>query len=652
MDVRQFSNRAHASGNGLGPDRPWLDRAMAAAARLPGCSGVNVSASGLVLTNQHCLIACMQALSSPRRDVLETGFFARTRQQETRCPNLSVSVLIGVSDVTLRIAAAAGAGQNFAQARNSAIADIESQCGSESCEVVTLYQGGRYALYRYRQFDDVRLVFAPDRAAAAFGGAADNFSFPRYCADFAFVRLYANGAPAATPAHLSMRFDPLTAGDIVLTAGNPGATSRLKTSAELVFERDVSLPSQLAVLAETRARLLAFSRRGMSQERSAGAALQALENAQTALAGRLRALGDEAEFAGIIAREQDLQARVRRNRAAQREIGDAWGEIARALTAYRNFYPAHQLLEARAGERSELFAWARDLVRAASEREKPEAARLPRYSQARLAELGLGLQTEHSADPALEEVHLGAWLSALRARLTDAQALYVFAGASPEDLARALSHSRLADNSYRTRLWHGGAAAIAASDDPMIAFVRAWDEDARLVRTKFEREVEAPIARARERIAVARFRAFGVAQYPEANFSPRVSFGRVEGWAEPGGRAVGAFTRVDGLFARAGAEPLALSPTWIAARSRLAAGAHFNLASSNDVTPGNSGSPLLDRDGRVVGVVFDGNRHALGGEYFYNGALNRAVSVAAPLIRTALADVYAMDALLEELQAR
>jgi Peptidase S46 len=621
---------------GWAPDQAWLDRVMAATARLPECSGANVSARGLVLTNQHCLIACLQALSGPRGDVLARGLTARTLAEERRCPNFTVRLLSSVTDVTARIDAATAAG-DFARARDAEIARLESGCGGERCEVVMLYQGARYALYRYRHYDDVRLVFAPEHAAAAFGGEADNFTFPRYCADFALVRLYVNGAPAATPAHLSLRFDPLAAGDIVLTAGNPGATSRLKSAAELAFERDVALPWQLAGLSETHARLAAFALRGAARERRAAAALQGVENARTALAGRLRVLADAEGFARIVAREQDLQARVRRNRAAQREVGDAWGEIARALTAYREFYPAHQLLDVRAGERSDLFAWARELVRGAGAREQQAAPTAT-------------LTAERVIDPAYEELHLEAWLTALRARLTDAQARYVFADASPAALARTLAQSRLAERAYRLQIWRGGAAAIAAADDPMIAFVRSWDDDAQAVRAKFMAEVETPMARARERIAVARFRAFGEDQYPEANFSPRLSYGRIEGWREADGREIAAFTRVDGLYAHATAASLALSASWIAARARLAPDAQLNLASSNDVSGGNSGSPLLDRAGRVVGVVFDGNPHALGGEYFYNGETNRAVSVAAPLIQAALAEVYDMDGLLAELR--
>ena len=640
---------------GWAPDEAWLSRIMAGTARLPGCSASNVSAEGLVLTNHHCVIACVQALSSTQANYIEAGFMARARTEERRCPNVSVSVLIGVSDVTARIdtATTGVAPDAFVRARNGEMARIEGACSSGDirCEVVTLYQGGRYALYRYRRYDDVRLVFAPEHGMAAFGGDADNFQFLRYCTDFAFLRLYSSGAPALTPAYISMRFTPLAEGDIVLTAGNPGTTSRLRTAAELAFERDVNLPWRLSMLAEQRDRLLAFSQAGPDQGRIAAGALQSVGNSLKALAGRRQALADASGFARITAREADLQARVRRNLASRREVGDAWGEIARAQSIYRGFHLAHQLLEARAGERSELFGWARDIVRGGAERAKPDAERIPRFTEARLASVVQGLRAERPIARPFEELHLGFWLSQVREQLTDnAVARRVLGGETPEALAARLSLSRLADPAYRMHLWEGGAAAVAASDDPLIVFVRAWDADARALRARFIAEVEGPVARAQERIARARFRAFGEGQYPDATFSPRVSYGRVEGWTEASG-AVGAFTRLGGLYGRAtGAAPFVLSQRWIEARARLDPETIFNVSSSNDIISGNSGSPLLDREGRVVGVAFDGNIHSLGGEYFYDGALNRNVTVAASLIREALAQVYGMDALLAELE--
>jgi hypothetical protein len=640
---------------GWAPDQAWLDRVMAGTARLPGCSASNVSGAGLVLTNHHCVIACVTSLSTAEANFIETGFLTRSREEERQCPNMSVQVLTSISDVTSNIetATAGVAPEAFAQARDAEIARLTSDCTTvtDRCEVTTLYQGGRYALYRYRNYSDVRLVFAPEHAMAAFGGDPDNFNFPRYCVDFAFVRLYENGAPARTPHHLDMRFTPLEEGEAILIAGNPGRTSRLRTVAELTFERDVGLPWQIAGLAEHRDRLLAYSAQGPDQARIASGALQSVRNAYKGLVGRRQALLDPGGFARVTSREDDLRARVRRNRAATREVGDAWGEVDRAQRMYRGMFHAYQNLELRAGERSQLFAWARDLVRGAAERPLPDSQRLPRYAGARLPAVEQSLRAQRPIEPAFEEVHLGFWLSQVRAQLANDQAAQrVLAGETPETLATRLSQSRLADPSYRLALWQGGAEAIAASDDPMIVFVRAWDADARAARSRYVTQVEGPVARAQERIARARFRAFGEEHYPDATFSPRLTYGRVEGWSEPNGQVIAPFTYVEGLYNHAtGAAPFALSQSWIDARGRLDPRTIFNVATSTDIISGNSGGPLLDRNGDVVGAVFDGNMHLLGGEYFYDGALNRSVTVPSTLMRAALADVYGLDLLLTEL---
>ncbi|MBX9745411.1 MAG: S46 family peptidase [Hyphomonadaceae bacterium] len=653
-----FPTERMREDHGWAPDQAWLDRVMAATARMPGCSASNVSANGLMLTNHHCVIACVTALSSADANYIQDGFTARLREEELRCPGMTIDVLVSVTDITSAIDAATSSAppEGFAAARDAEFARQERACaeGGQRCEVVTLYQGGRYALHAYRRFNDVRLVFVPEHRVAAFGGDADNFEFPRYCLDIAFLRLYENGVAAETPNHLSLNFEPPEEGDIVLVAGNPGRTSRLRAAAELAFERDVNLPWLIASLTEQRERLRAYADQGLDNARIASSALQGVENSLKGLTGRRDALVDPVGFAEVVARERDLQTRVRRNLASTREVGDAWGEVERAQAAFEGFFHAYQNLELRAGERSQLFAWARDIVRGGAERALPNGERLARYGDARLPALGAGLGAATPTVAAFEQVNLQFWLERLERDLGSrdpALAQRVLGGETPAALAERLSQSRLADRDFRMQLWEGGAEAVAASDDPMIVFVRAWDNAARQVRARFVAEVEAPVARAQERIARARFRAFGDERYPDATFSPRLSYGVVEGWTEPGGEEIGAFTYLDGLYERAaGAPPFELSQLWLDARPRLDGAVVYNISSSNDVIGGASGSPLLDREGRVVGVIFDNNMHALGGEYFYDGRLNRSVSVSASAIHLALSDVYGMQGLLAELR--
>lgn len=634
------------------PDQAWLDRVKAGVARLPNCSASVVSSQGLVLTNEHCLTDCLEAVPHDGGDAVETGFAAHAREEEVRCPGLALQVLVDITDVTPRIQAAAAAApaETFARTRDAEIARIVEACPG-SCEVETLYEGGRYALYRYRRFDDVRLVFAPERAMAAFGGDADNFEFPRYAADFAFLRVYERDAPAETPAHLSMRFDAIGDGDVVISAGNPGSTLRLQTAAQLGFMRDVELPWRIAMLTQARQRMSVFAQSTPEHARIAEPTLLSLENAAKAFDGWLQALRDPAQFAHVTERDADLQERVHRNLAARRDMGDAWGDIARAETANATAFLPYQYLELRAGERSQLFAWARDIVRGAAERAKPDAERLGRFRTDRLWAVTRALQSDAQVNADWEALNLQLWLESMRANLParSVAAAHVLAGEAPAALAQRLSQSRLADAAYRQTLWDGGAAAVAASDDPMIQFVLRWDSDARAARTRYETLVAAPIARAQERIAQARFRAFELNQYPDATFSPRLSYGRVEGWSE-GERAIPAFTRFSDFYAHAGAPPRALTPAWESARAALDPQTVFNLVTSTDSIGGSSGSPLLDRDGHVIGVVFDGNVHSLGGEFFYDGALNRSISVSSAAIGAALTHVYGMNDLAGELR--
>jgi hypothetical protein len=640
---------------GWAPDQAWLNRVMAGAARLPGCSGSNVSEGGLILTNHHCVIACVNALSSANANFIRDGFMARSREEERRCAGATIQLLEGITDVTTRIntATASTPAEGFAAARDAEIARIEAPCngGPRFCQVVTLYQGGRYALYEYKRYDDVRLVFAPEYQIAAFGGDPDNYNFPRYCLDFAFLRVYENGAPAQTPAHLNMRFTPLEENEIVLAAGNPGVTSRALTTPELAFARDYQLPFVLMNLAETRGRLLEYSMRGPEQERIASNALQGVENLIKRFSGQREAL--ITGWDRVTARETDLRARISRNRAAQRDVGDAWGEIERAQGAYLPIFYEHQLLEAGAGQRSQLFAYARDIVRAAEERQKPDGERMPRYTDARIAAAERAVLGAQPVYADFEQLNLTIWLMKVREYLSvdNPTTRLILGRESPEGLAARLAQSRLADPAVRAQLWSGGAAAVAASNDPMIVFVRAWDREARAVRGRFEREVAGPTAQAHERLARARFRAFGAATYPDATGTPRITYGRVTGWTERG-RAVPAFTRIGGLYERAtGAPPFQLTQRWLDARSRLDQNAIYNLVSTTESAGGASGSPLLDREGRVVGASFDGNIHSNGGAFFYDMELNRSVTVASTAIEATLQHVYGMDALLAELRA-
>ncbi|HTY50887.1 MAG TPA: S46 family peptidase [Steroidobacteraceae bacterium] len=640
-------------------DQAWLDHVRGAAVRLSvGCSASIVTASGLVLTNHHCVRDCAQQNSTAARDYVKDGFLAARREDEKLCPGLVAEVLDGIADETARIQAAAAGkiGEAFIKARDAQIAAVEKAgcAGKEQkyrCQVITLYQGGQYELYTYRKYSDVRLVFAPEGDTAFFGGDPDNFNFPRYDLDCGFLRLYEDGRPVATPDHLRWSTQPPKDGAPLFVAGNPGSTSRLLTAEQLVTLRDVGIPETLLLLSELRGRLLQFSAESAEHARIANDVLFMVENSYKAYRGQEKALVDPALITAKRAADRALQARVAADPKLAAQTGDPWTEIARAQQRLQALYQRHSMLEARAGLLSDLFAYGRDLVRAAQERVKPNGERLPAYTDSRLPLLAKSLLDPEPVYPDLERLTLEFWLSKLRENLTaDSPDTRLFLGKdSPETLAARLAASRLADPAVRKALWDGGLAAVRASSDPMIRFVLATDAASRAVRGQYEQEVTGPVDRAAQRIAHARFAIYGTSVYPDATFSLRLSYGKVEGWND-NGTPVPAFTYFAGLWERAtGQFPFALTPRWQHAQDKVDPHTVFDFVSDNDIIGGNSGSPAIDAAGDVVGAVFDGNIDSLGGDFGFDDRNNRAVSVSTAAITEALRNVYDARALVAEL---
>ncbi len=643
---------------GVTVDQAWLDHVRGAAVRLSsGCSASVVTAAGLVLTNNHCVADCAQSLSAQGRDYFKDGYQAAARTDEKTCSGMQAEILAQITDVTDRVQAAGrgGGGEALVRARNAVSSTIEKEaCGDGAqfrCEVVDLYHGGQYRLYKYRKYSDVRLVFSPGVPAAFFGGDPDNFNFPRYDLDSAFVRLYENGQPVSTPDHLKWNAAAPKAGDPVFVAGNPGGTDRQLTASQLDFQRTLALPVVVSQYSELRGRLIRFGEENAEHKRIAGDVLFGLENSYKVYWGRLQAL-DDAPFMAK-ARQQDADLKAKARAVAGKlgpDFGDPWAVIDKAQAAAQDLYIPNRMIE-RGPSGSDLFSFARDLVRAAQERAKPSAERLPGYTDSKLPLLEKEVLDPRPIYRDLEQLTLEFWLSKAREYMTaDAPGTKLLLGKdSPEQLSARLASSKLGDPALRKALWDGGLKAVQASDDPMIQFVLKIDPEARRLRTAYDEQVTGPTTAAAEKIAKARFAIYGTSIYPDATFTLRLSYGKIDGWTYRG-VTVPPFTYVSGLYERAtGQDPFELDPRWVAAKGKLNPSTVFDIATTNDIIGGNSGSPLINAKGEVIGAVFDGNIHSLGGDYGYDPVLNRAVAVSTASISEALRHVYGADALAQEL---
>lgn len=641
---------------GTNIDQAWLDRVRNAAVRLQGCSASMVSNEGLILTNHHCVVSCVQDLSTAENDYVKNGWMPATPEEEKKCPGQTAEILTDIVDVTDRVT---GAGQGlegaaFVQARAAEIDRIQKEtCGDDqklTCQVISFYRGGQYKLYKFRKYEDVRLVFAPEFQAAFFGGDPDNFNFPRYALDAAFLRAYEDGKPVSSPNFLKWNPNAPAEGDVTFVAGNPGTTQRLLTVAQLEALRDQQLPLSLIQTSELRGRLLEYSTTDEEAKRVSVDPIFGLENGFKVQYGQQGALTDPAFMATKRQEEADLRQRVAADPALAQRIGDPWADLERVSAAQRDLYLPYRQLEG--GARSQLYSYAKAIVRASKERAKPAAERRAGYGEADIANLGRRLATETPISNDLEKIYLDFWLAKTREYLTvdNADVKALLGKESPEQIAeRLVDGTKLGDPAFRAQALAMTPEQLAASGDPMIAFVLANDDAAQAVRTQWESAVSGPTSRAGEKIAQARFAAYGTNLYPDATFSLRLSYGAVKGWTYRG-VTVEPFTRIGGLYERhTGAEPFNAAEDWLAAEDRINKDTVYDFVSTNDIIGGNSGSPVINAKGEVIGAAFDGNIHSLGGSFGYDGELNRTVTVSTAAVTEALRTVYNQPRLLREL---
>src|SRR5579875_1818649 len=638
--------------------KQWLDHVRLASARLnDGGSGSFVSLNGLLLTNHHVARGQLQKNSTPEHDYVRDGFYARTQQEEMKSPDLEVDVLMSTEDVTQRvqnaIAQAKTPEAQFA-ARRKEIAAIERESLQKTglrSDIVTLYQGAQYWLYRYKKYTDVRLVFAPDEQAAYFGGDFDNFTYPRYCLDLAFFRVYENGKPASTPNYL--KWNPLGAAtnELVFTSGNPGRTSRLDTLAQLVAQRDSILPNLLNMLKERMSALQGYSKTSPAHAEQAGTDIFDDANSVKEIEGELDGLRNPQIMETKRKEEERFHDAVKNNPALAAKYGGAWQDLAEAERKavsrikerfYRNM-------------NSRLAGIAQTIVQYVAEIQKPDGERLPGYHDAQLSSLRFDLFSPAPIYPDMEIAQIAGALELDQKELgrNDQFLQIVLNGKSPRQAAEALVHgTRLADPAYRKQLINGGQAAVDQSTDSMIVLARKLDPTRRELIKWTQANVTSVEQRGGEELGRARFAVYGKNEYPDATFTLRLSYGQVKGYpangtlAPPRTTFYGLYNRAEGFDNQA---PFNLVPRFADGRSKLQLATPFNFVTTNDIVGGNSGSPVINRNGELVGLIFDGNIESLVGDFVYFPENNRAVAVHTAGMTEALRRLYNVEPLLKEL---
>lgn len=641
----------------------WADHVRLSSVRIGGGSGAFVSGDGLILTNHHVAAGGLQNASGPGKDYVTNGFLARSRDEEIKLPGMEVSVLESIDDVTRQVNAAVDpnlTGEAAVKARNAIFARIEAdsqQTTSLQSRVVTLYGGAVYDLYRYKRYTDIRCAFAPEMAIAFLGGDPDNFEYPRYDLDITLLRAYENGKPAHVEHFLRFSRRGVGAGGLVFVSGNPGSTDRLLPVASLVAMRDLSLPLRLEELERSERLLQDYSNRGAEQRRQAQRQVFGVQNGLKALRPRLAALRS-AELLEQKRRQESAMRESLSSRPDLRSYDAAWDQIAAAEQRRAELMLPFGFIEQDQAFASALFGYARTLVRLAEEDAKPDDQRLTEYTKANRAPLLHRLLAPVPIYPELETARLADSLQFFSEKLGPDSPLVkqVLAGKSPQERATELIEgSRIANVAERKRLLDGGSGAIASSDDSMVALAKLIDPEARRIRREYESQVSEPTTRALTLINRARFALYGSDLYPDATGTLRLAFGVVKGY-EQDAQAIPPWTTIGGAFKHSAdhgdTPPYQMPESWQNARGKLDPNTPFDFVCTADIIGGNSGSPVVDRAGELVGVIFDSNRQGVADNLQYTDAQARAVSVDVRAIVEALDKIYAADGLLKEIQAR
>jgi hypothetical protein len=646
---------------GFEPSPAWLENVRLSAVRIPGCSASIVSNRGLVMTNHHCARSCITAVSPPDSNFQALGFVASDEASERRCPGMTADQLQSITDVTSRVNGAITAtveSRRVAQ-RDSAIASMEQSCGQELqgrgiCQVVAFYQGGRYSLYKYHRFTDLRLVMAPEEEVSFFGGDPDNFTFPRYDLDLTLLRIYENGAPLRPANYLRWSEGGARADELVFVVGNPGSTGRLLTLAQMGYLRDVTYPAQLETLAELITVYRQLAERNEESRRQYENTVFSAENSQKAIKGYWSGLVDSSIMARKAAFERDFRARINGQPSLKSKYGAAWDNTARAQAELAGFAKEARFHGFAGGN---LLNFAGALVRLPEQARLPDSLRLPQYRGDGADRVRAALLRPQPIDTAAERMLLAAQLRMAQGTLppNDPYLRAVLGGRSPEAAAAALiGGTSLAGAEARKALIEGGAAAVASSRDPLIVAARAIEPLATRAAQRAA-PLNNTISANAALIGEAIFAAYGTSLPPDATFTLRISDGVVKGYPMNGTIAPYK-TSFYGLFARSSEfddqPPFHLVERWKSALGRLDLATPMDFVSTNDIIGGNSGSPVINRNAEVVGLIFDGNIESLPNRFIFTDEVARSVSVHSRAIVEALRKVYGAQRIADELTAR
>jgi len=639
----------------------WLQKVQLASVRFPNGSGSFVSPNGLVLTNYHIVEDAIGELSTATKDYAKEGFVARNQSEELKAEGLSLDQLVSIEDVTAVVNSTVKNDMSATEAsaaRRAQMTAIEAQSEQQTglrSDVVTLYQGGQYNLYRYKRYNDIRIVFVPEFQAAFFGGDPDNFNFPRFNIDMALVRVYENNQPVKVDNYFKWSKTGVKNGELVFVTGHPGSTQRLNTVAHLESLRDVTIPLLIRMLESRRAGLKAYMAQGEEQTRRGQNELNSVENALKVYKGQIAGLKDPKLMSRKRTSEQALRDSISSDARRQKEYGDAWDAIAKGRRDLAQYDRDRRFLDLAAGFNTPLFGYARTLVRLADENEKADAKRLPEYTNARRAGLLAALYDAAPLYDDLEKAKLVSSLAFMESEYGANSSLVkkVLRGKSPEARATELIEgTKLKDVDYRKQVVAAGVRMTNSGADPMIELAKDVDKEARAARKRYEEEVVAVERVNYAKIAHALFEDQGTKLYPDATFTLRLSYGAVKGYRE-NGKFVTPFTTLGGLFARSNqyhhAFPYNLPPRWTSKRSVLNLQTPFNFVSTNDIVGGNSGSPAINKNRELVGLIFDGNIQSLVGNFEFDESVNRSISVDARGMLEVLRKVFGANTIANEL---